>query len=189
MPVSENRAVTTHQKLHKRRHRVIHLLIQHIVLRLFPFGRRSHRRDDMRRRTDPVIRSLHNRLFRFIERHAGKRRRIHKMRTVRRLIVPAQPRLLEEMRLEPFIGTTDARLALIRHIIARVHKTVFVAVAPHHTSIHRTLRVDTSVPVAVIIGNDTMLQRAVEIRHTAGIRPHMPGSGAVMNEAVLQHRA
>ena len=108
------------------------------------------------------------------------------MRTILRLIIPIQPRLLKEMRFETFIGSTLSRFTLVGHVVARIHKTVLIPIAPHRAVEHRTLAVDTAVPVTVVIGDDTMLHRSVEIGNTTRVRPVMPRRRAVMNQTFLQ---
>ena len=175
-----------HQMLDKGRHGIIYRCIKRVVLRAILFSRRFHRTNPVCRSSCTVVRYEDNSLFGFRFRHAGKRSRIAEMRTFGRFIVGREPGLLKEMTLKSLVGTAHSRFALIRYIIGRIYKPVLVPVAPHRAGKHRTLGMDAAVPVAVVIGNRAAGERAVEIRHTACVRPFMTRSRAVMYRTFLQ---
>ena len=111
------------------------------------------------------------------------------MRTVGCLIITAQPRLLEEVRFKTLVRTARAGDTLVGNVICGINEPVLVQVPPERTRIHRTLAVYASVAVAVAVSYRTMRQCSVEVRHTARVRPIVPCSGAVVNQALVQLRS
>ena len=108
------------------------------------------------------------------------------MRTILRFVIRIQPWFCEEMVFETFVRAAHAGRALIRDIIGRVHKAILGLVSPHGTTIDRTLGVDTSVSISIVIGDDAIPQYAIEVRYAACIGPVMPRGRAVIDETIFE---